>query len=202
MAGPRKAPGVDEQAAGERPTSTRCRFCGFEEGASEATQRARERPLPSRRGMRLVRASVRGAVAQLTYRYARYALARCLRSRYSPPPEPARPWPRPRPSRPRPASKMHLPRLSASCRSRRRSQYQGTSRPREVDETLEGCVVQLANVRQRAADVDSTPRRNRTGRSLPNHVRLQPEESERDAQSLRSSRRAARGQTIRGPRPS
>jgi hypothetical protein len=27
---------VDEQAAGERPTSTRCRFCGFEEGASDA----------------------------------------------------------------------------------------------------------------------------------------------------------------------
>jgi hypothetical protein len=27
---------VDEQASGERPTSTRCRFCGFEEGASDA----------------------------------------------------------------------------------------------------------------------------------------------------------------------
>jgi uncharacterized Zn finger protein len=26
---------VDEQAAGERPISTRCRFCGFEEGENE-----------------------------------------------------------------------------------------------------------------------------------------------------------------------
>jgi hypothetical protein len=34
---------VDEQAAGERPTSTRCRFCGFEEGASDA-QAVREKP--------------------------------------------------------------------------------------------------------------------------------------------------------------
>ena len=34
---------VDEQAAGERPTSTRCRFCGFEEGADEA-RTVREKP--------------------------------------------------------------------------------------------------------------------------------------------------------------
>jgi hypothetical protein len=27
---------VDEQAAGESPTSTRCRFCGFEEGPNDA----------------------------------------------------------------------------------------------------------------------------------------------------------------------
>jgi hypothetical protein len=34
---------VDEQAAGERPTSTRCRFCGFEEGGDEARS-VREKP--------------------------------------------------------------------------------------------------------------------------------------------------------------
>jgi transcription elongation factor Elf1 len=33
---------VDEQAAGESPTSTRCRFCGCEEGASDA-QAVREK---------------------------------------------------------------------------------------------------------------------------------------------------------------
>jgi hypothetical protein len=36
MRGPRKAHIVDEYAAEERPTSTRCRFCGFEEGQSDA----------------------------------------------------------------------------------------------------------------------------------------------------------------------
>ncbi|HEX3368783.1 MAG: hypothetical protein WAJ94_06540 [Candidatus Cybelea sp.] len=34
---------MDEQAAGERPTSTRCRFCGFEEGGDEARS-VREKP--------------------------------------------------------------------------------------------------------------------------------------------------------------
>jgi transcription elongation factor Elf1 len=32
----RKAPGVDEQAAGGNPTSTRCRFCGSEHAESVA----------------------------------------------------------------------------------------------------------------------------------------------------------------------
>jgi hypothetical protein len=43
LRGPRKRSGVDEQAAGERPTSTRCRFCGFEEGPSDA-RAVREKP--------------------------------------------------------------------------------------------------------------------------------------------------------------
>jgi hypothetical protein len=36
VSGPRNAINVDEQAAGERPTSTRCRFCGYDEGANDA----------------------------------------------------------------------------------------------------------------------------------------------------------------------
>jgi hypothetical protein len=43
LRGPRKANGVDEHAAGERPTSTRCRFCGFEEGPDDARS-VREKP--------------------------------------------------------------------------------------------------------------------------------------------------------------
>jgi hypothetical protein len=42
LRGPRKAHSVDEQAAGERPTSTRCRFCGYEEGG-DATESVREK---------------------------------------------------------------------------------------------------------------------------------------------------------------
>jgi hypothetical protein len=34
---------VDEHAAGERPTSTHCRFCGFEEGPSDA-RAVRDKP--------------------------------------------------------------------------------------------------------------------------------------------------------------
>ena len=89
------------------------------------------------------------------------------------------------------------PPVAAAFRSRRRSQQKGSSRARQIDEAVEGGLLQPANLRQCAADVDSASRRQRASRALSRDLRLQSEDARYHASRLARLRRRRLGRSAR-----